>query len=1320
MRKFIFCVIFGMTTVLTAMASNVKVTMNAISTTMTLAEKTSGNTVAVGEPVNKVYQFEVAAGTYVLTAYDTDGTTVNGSIELTVGDEDLVLSVFTITAYATNSGWVYGTDYTIDYQIVSKTGELQNVVMGDSKTAGRKTFLALNGHTYYIDYVPSEARRAEGFTVGYKSGTVSFNVSASMAIPAASVVALTAPEGATVFVGRKTSHFVPFIEILSDSVNGNTYYYTLAANTEYNYRVSKPGKLTQGGVFKAGTGDITVSDADMDAKSPSWIDHNVTSNDGYNVADIFLNINAQEHLKLSLGDRYDLITLRNWEIVNSITSNYFIEPDYHFFVTDLNGQASNSVVTIDPDGTLHAVGNGSAIVTVTYDAIRLAGMTGGEYWSAIWPENTGVFIVTVGQPATGIELGMIINETNTVQYKLAGTAYDADFDVLYFPDTVGAYTNYTFHPTGVQSVEVAYPTLGTNAATYSGFGTEGVTYDSETGNYTVQVRLGRQIVRLTNAAGQSEYQVLVGKPVHVQLTALGREQTGNFQPGDKIQVQLSGLFHPANKMAGIHNFNASTIYHHESAELKSASNQYTFCSAPAAQAFTVTLPDTFNVAAANYEYRLEHGVIKVGGFGDPIGNHRNTSKQFGRGANFTAIAQTAVFGQLPDIVLPLRERPAKSLQISVTPSDATVALTDMDGKEQVAEEGVYALTTANYIYTIEKAGYNTLYDTVRLTDDSPALTALTFTMTAIDSTDTGWDGVTTNFEPAQVDDWYIIRSGYQMAWFAAKVNSGSLAIKGKLANDISLDGHPWKPVGGTTASKAFKGQFDGQNHTIDGLYINSTATYQGLFGYVQNAAISNLEVQGEVTSTANYAAGVAAMINATTITNCASRVNVSGANYVGGIVGNVSGNSSAIRNAYYLGTVTGTGNNVGAIRANATAGQYEHIYSVQACRIDTMATIHTSILTERQFADGTAAWLLRPAFGQRLGSDLYPVLGADMVYQLGVKEDTDTLFTYINATEQIDTMWVNNIAAFYYNEEAQQVTEIHSDTIVSLMIEVKPLTGAATFEDRTLRPESAWYGDPDFEEEDNYWNSGDYVFSTYVDDWGSSGVYYYDITMANITSKDFGWGNPYYDQYSAAGGAAEGNNYAIWYANWYGNANVTLTTPHVLTGMAVTNSAWVVNDILNGDGMSVEPDGSFGQPFHKGDWLCLTITGYGENSEITGTVQYYLADFRDTVNCDWTYAENWQWVDLSSLGTVSEIGFALTSSKNNQYGMSTPAYFCFDNLGGNAADCRIGALTHVDGKGTGLNTLDGNTDQPRKFIFDGRVYILHSGILYDSTGRRVK
>ena len=77
--------------------------------------------------------------------------------------------------------------------------------------------------------------------------------------------------------------------------------------------------------------------------------------------------------------------------------------------------------------SLKAVGAGTAIVLVTYDAIGLnfyASSTGvkqaymgGEYWSAIWPENTAVFVVTVDDNESAMQPNMTINEEYNLDTK---------------------------------------------------------------------------------------------------------------------------------------------------------------------------------------------------------------------------------------------------------------------------------------------------------------------------------------------------------------------------------------------------------------------------------------------------------------------------------------------------------------------------------------------------------------------------------------------------------------------------------------------------------------------------------------------------------------------------------------------------------------------------------------------------------------------------------------------------------------------------------------------------------------------------------------
>ena len=652
-----------------AFATEVTVTMNAKSKLIkSLVNITTSESVSVGEPTSNKYTFEAAEGSYLLTATAGDGETVSGTIQLDIDADHTEFAIFSPEVKVKNTDWVYGTDYTFDLSVTNKEGETVNTTIGDY-TSGNKMFLVFNGNTYYLDIIPSEARQAEGYLTASYTGTVTFNPTIQAEVPMSVMYDITVPAGATLFVGTKTAHFVKFKEVLPESVSGDGTVYTfkLADKQVYNYRVNKEGKLTLGGLFTMSTDEtkrpeLVFTDADMETMSPKFIDHDVNSNSKYNVCDLFLNINERGHLQLAnVGDTYDILPMRNWELVESITNNYFIEPDYHFTVVNLNGEPDESVVKVE-DELLTAVGEGTAIVLVTYDAIHLdqySGATrkdfvGGSDWGAIWPENTGCFVVTVGAAASGITPNMTINENyltqvNGVDTKVAKEKLDAEFDVLYYLDTEDGF-DYTFTPEGVSSVTLARPVLGENSASYTGFSAEGVTKNDD-GSYTVRLTEGRNIVCLTGADGKSVYQVITAKPCHREIK-VGEEIVTRVQPGDAVTVQYSGLYHPANKLAGIHNFQAFLDYKQASEGItvtKGKGNQYLFAATPTAQAVTFTVPENWTSSVIE----LTDGVIGIGSWGDPVGNHRATSKVTGRAPNFTAIAQSAVFGRVPALELPV-------------------------------------------------------------------------------------------------------------------------------------------------------------------------------------------------------------------------------------------------------------------------------------------------------------------------------------------------------------------------------------------------------------------------------------------------------------------------------------------------------------------------------------------------------------------------------------------------------------------------------------------------------------------------------------------
>lgn len=662
--------------VFAAEAANVKVTMNNVSKTMTFASKTDGTPVEVGTPTSSVYTFEAPAGDYVLTGIASDGSTVNGTIVVTVEEGDNEFKILTCTAYAQNSGWVLGTDYTFDVNVSSREGKQQEITVGKSVTAGRSTFMALNGNSYYATFTPSEAHAAEGYVPLYKSGTLTFNATVNGKIPLSETYSITLPKDAKLQLGIKFSHFVDFtpVEPLSVKEDGDNmvYEYKLALAQVYNYRTWMNGGLTLAGYFTMNANAekrpaLSFTADDYAQISPKTIYHDVAHNKGYETGDIFVNVNEKGWMSMSVGQVFKAHAMRTWQLTDNQTANYFMEPDFHYTILDLDGKPSDILTVSQKEGSawadITAVSTGTAIVLVTYDAINLnfynsssgvkTAYMGGENWSAIWPENTAAYVVTVGQTETAAKPEMLINEEyNTGTLKNAGKYVDAEHDVFYYLDTESGYA-YTFAAEGAKTVTIAYPTIGENAATYTGFGAEGVT-DNGDGTFTVLLKEGRQIVRIADAEGNAAYQVFTAKTCHREISNVTNPDSDVFKPGDEIKIQYSGLRHPSNKLAGIYNMSAYVTYNGtpNGTSLILGSNQYTFGSSDKAQAISLTIPTDFD-ANVTPNFELTQGVIQVNGYGDPIGNHRLIDPVFGRSANFTAVAHKTYFGAIPDVIIPV-------------------------------------------------------------------------------------------------------------------------------------------------------------------------------------------------------------------------------------------------------------------------------------------------------------------------------------------------------------------------------------------------------------------------------------------------------------------------------------------------------------------------------------------------------------------------------------------------------------------------------------------------------------------------------------------
>lgn len=215
----------------------------------------------------------------------------------------------------------------------------------------------------------------------------------------------------------------------------------------------------------------------------------------------------------------------------------------------------------------------------------------------------------------------------------------------------------------------------------------------------------------------------------------------------------------------------------------------------------------------------------------------------------------------------------------------------------------------------------------------------------------------------------------------------------------------------------------------------------------------------------------------------------------------------------------------------------------------------------------------------------------------------------------------------------------------------------ADFENLNLAPESYWVGDT--EDEDYDWGSftsGSFEFvNFYMADYGSWAFYGY----SNLTSTDYTGGYALNQQMmNCVGSGHDSSTFGIGYCDAYwGPATVNIPDFEEgvqVNGMWVTNTAWVVDAILNGDGIS--------GAFTTGDYLKLTITGT-DAADATKSVDFYLADYRSENPDEHYYVKEWRYFDLSSLGEVVKLVASMESSKKNSYGMTTPAYFSFDDLG---------------------------------------------------------
>ena len=284
---------------------------------------------------------------------------------------------------------------------------------------------------------------------------------------------------------------------------------------------------------------------------------------------------------------------------------------------------------------------------------------------------------------------------------------------------------------------------------------------------------------------------------------------------------------------------------------------------------------------------------------------------------------------------------------------------------------------------------------------------------------------------------YLIYNASELYWYAALVN-GTLTdgtakdrtASASLQADITLNTNVLKSNGTlngdgsnfiewTPISSGYTGSFNGNGHTISGVYVNSDQDYQGFFGSVsldqyKTLEIKNLTIKDSYVKGNNNTGGLVGCIQGSkgynyVIDNCGFEGTVIGNKYTGGLLGmmyritlsdsysngNVIGGSCvggvaghgfgiSVTNCYSAAKVSGSstvGDMTGASSYCSYSNCYYLAWSDEEYGLGSYSGSTVPIAkTKTQFNSGEVAYLLNGStslgtltWGQRIGTNNFPV-----------------------------------------------------------------------------------------------------------------------------------------------------------------------------------------------------------------------------------------------------------------------------------------------------------------------------------------------------------
>lgn len=139
-------------------------------------------------------------------------------------------------------------------------------------------------------------------------------------------------------------------------------------------------------------------------------------------------------------------------------------------------------------------------------------------------------------------------------------------------------------------------------------------------------------------------------------------------------------------------------------------------------------------------------------------------------------------------------------------------------------------------------------------------------------------------------------------------------------------------------------------------------------------------------------------------------------------------------------------------------------------------------------------------------------------------------------------------------------------------------------------------------------------------------------------------------------------NYAIGTTFANNGAFINLPSNHLLDSMRVSNTTYSGLSMLNGDAFAKKFGGPSG---NDPDFFKVVFSGFSGTDATgvsTGSVEFFLADYRFADNSLDYIVDTWELVDLTALGNARSLGISFDGSDVGGFGLNTPAYVAIDNV----------------------------------------------------------